>query len=230
MVATRSSFEPALFDFLRDLRQNNRREWFQANKERYEEHLKDPALQFISDFGPELAKISPHFAADPRPVGGSLFRIYHDVRFSRDKNPYKTHTGIQFRHKQAKDVHAPGFYLHLEPGNVFTGVGIWRPTGETMKMVRDAIVSDPGRWQQVTGRKAFRSRWQAEGESLKRPPKGYDPEHPLIEDLKRKDFTFFTRLEEDDVTAPGFLKHYARLCKGGAPVVEFLCQAVGIPF
>ena len=88
-MTPRAHFSPALFKFLRDLRANNDRDWFQANKERYEDKLRHPAQQFISDFGPRLAKISPHFNADPRPVGGSLFRIYRDVRFSKDKSPTK---------------------------------------------------------------------------------------------------------------------------------------------
>jgi uncharacterized protein (TIGR02453 family) len=118
-------FTPSLFTFLRELAENNNREWFQDNKSRYEQHVKDPALRLIADFGPRLKKISPHFRADPRAVGGSLFRIHRDTRFSKDKSPYKTHTGIQFRHELGKDAYAPGFYLHLEPGQVFCGVGSW---------------------------------------------------------------------------------------------------------
>ena len=114
-------FGPELFDFLRELRENNDRDWFQANKERYEHDVKEPLLGFISDFGPRIAKISPHIRADPRPTGGSLFRIYRDVRFSKNKAPYKVHAAAQFRHKRGKDVHAPGYYLHLEPGQVFAG-------------------------------------------------------------------------------------------------------------
>ena len=102
------SFGPELFSFLEDLAANNDREWFAANKRRYEEHLLEPALAFIEDFAPRLEQISPHFRADPRPNGGSLFRIYRDTRFSKDKTPYKTNVGIHFRHERAKDAHAPG--------------------------------------------------------------------------------------------------------------------------
>ena len=225
-----SSFDDNLFKFLRQLRENNRRDWFQANKDRYEDHVKHPALQFISDFGPRLRKISPEFVADPRPVGGSLFRIYRDVRFSKDKSPYKTSVGIQFRHKQAKDVHSPGFYLHLEPGNCFVGLGIWHPDGPTLNAIRSFLADDPTRWKRTVGGKRFSQHFQLGGESLKRAPKGFAPDHPLIEDLKRKDFIGYTEVANSDVTTPGFLDEYARLCRAGAPFVRYLCYATGVPF
>lgn len=225
-----ASFDSELFSFLRDLHQNNDREWFQANKDRYEEHVKHPALQFISDFGPRLRKISPNFTADPRPVGGSLFRIYRDVRFSKDKSPYKTSVGIQFRHKQCKDVHTPGFYLHLEPDGCFAGLGIWRPDSQALAGIRTAIVDDPTRWKRAVGSKRFRQQLELGGESLKRPPRGFDADHPLIEDLKRKDFIASTPIQETTVTASGFLDEYARICRAGAPFVRYLCDASGIPF
>ncbi len=115
-------FSPALFAFLRELKANNSRPWFQANKERYEREVREPMLCFIADFGVEARKISPYIVADPRKAGGSMFRIHRDTRFSKDKSPYKTTVGAQFRHEQGKDVHAPGFYLHLAPGEAFAGI------------------------------------------------------------------------------------------------------------
>jgi uncharacterized protein (TIGR02453 family) len=228
--APKRHFSPQLFKFLRDLKENNRREWFLANKERYDDHVRHPAQQFISDFGPHLAKISKHFSADPRPVGGSLFRIYRDVRFAKDKSPYKTHTGIQFRHRRGRDAHAPGFYLHLEPGSVFCGAGIWHPDGATLKKIRDFLISHPSRWKRVTHGERFHSLWELSGDALSRPPRGYDPEHPLIDDVKRKDFIAVTRLTHREVTAPDFLGHYADLCRAATPFVKYLCEAVGAPF
>ena len=99
---------PELFTFFRELQQNNNRAWFQANKHRYEQDVREPLLQFITDFGVRLAEISPHYLADARKSGGALFRINRDIRFSPDKTPYKTAAGIQFRHESGKDVHAPG--------------------------------------------------------------------------------------------------------------------------
>src|SRR5215471_15655464 len=150
-----ASFGPELFSFLADLRANNNRDWFAANKQRYEEQLLEPALAFINAFGPRLEKISPHFRADARPSGGSLFRIYRDTRFSKDKSPYKTNVGIHFRHERAKDAHAPGYYLHIGPGEVFVGGGIWRPDTETATAIREAIVADPEHWKRATHNNTF---------------------------------------------------------------------------
>ena len=228
-LAGQPHFRPALFTYLRDLEKNNNRDWFNDNKQRFLDNVRDPALQFISDFGPRLEKISPHFKADPRPSGGSLFRIYRDVRFSKDKSPYKTWVAVQFRHKQGKDVHAPGFYLHLAPGNVLAGVGIWRPDGPSLKKIRDAIAADPARWKRLMASKGF-SRFKREGDRLKRPPKGYDAEHPLIEDLKYKDFIGMAKLTQKAATSADFLSQYTKLCRSGAPVVKFLSEALDVPF
>ncbi len=223
-------FTPALFAFLRDLADNNNRDWFQANKERYERDVREPALQFIRDFAPHLQKISPFFRADDRKSGGSLFRIYRDVRFSKDKSPYKTHTGIHFRHVDAKDAHAPGFYLHLQPRQVFVGVGSWHPDGDAVRMIREGIVKDPAGWKRAVGRKGFTNYYELGGELLKRPPRGFDPDHPLVEDLKRKDFIGSVELTQKAVTSPGFLEEYAKLCKAGSPLVNFICRAVGVGY
>ena len=229
-MSPRAHFSPAVFKFLSDLKRNNTREWFQASKQRYEEEVREPARQFIVDFAPQLRKLSPHFLADPRPVGGSLFRIYRDIRFSKDKSPYKTHTGIHFKHAAGKDVHTPGFYLHLEPRNVFAGIGIWHPDGATLAKIRTGIAADPARWRRVRDGKRFRQRYELSGDSLKRPPRGYDPDHPFIEDLMRKDFVALATLTEADVTVPGFLKFFTELCRSGAPFVKYLCEAIGVEF
>ncbi|MCZ6727805.1 MAG: DUF2461 domain-containing protein [Acidobacteria bacterium] len=223
-------FRPALFAFLRDLAKNNRRDWFQVHKERYEDDLKDPALSFISAFGPRLAKISPHFNAIPKATGGSLFRIYRDTRFAKDKTPYKTHLGVQFRHKQAKDVHAPGFYLHIEPKASMVGVGIWHPDGPSLNAIRSAIDTDPGAWKRARDNKGFRQLFELGDESLKRPPRGYDAEHPLIDDLKLKDFVGYAKLSQKEILAPDFIEVFASHCRAAAPFVRWLCRAVGVPF
>jgi len=227
---TSNPFRPALFAFLRELADNNTREWFQANKSRYEDDLKDPALSFISDFGPGLRKISPHFNAIPKATGGSLFRIYRDTRFSKVKTPYKTHLGIQFRHKQAKDVHAPGFYLHLEPGASMVGIGIWHPDGPSLASIREAIDSDQRGWIKARDNKQFRALFELGGESLKRPPKGYDADHPLIDDLKLKDFIGFAKLTQKQALAGDLLDLFTGHCRAAAPYIAWLSQAVGVPF
>jgi uncharacterized protein (TIGR02453 family) len=221
---------PELFEFFRELKRNNSKEWFRGNKERYEQLVRLPLQRFIMDFEQPLRRISPHFRADPRPVGGSLFRIYRDVRFSPDKSPYKTHGGIQFRHERGSDVHAPGFYLHLEPVNVFAAAGIWHPDSAALGRIREAIIADPAAWLHAKSDPGFRRLYELSGESLKRAPQGYDPGHPQIEDLKRKDFIAHVELSEEDACAPDFLDRYARLCAGAAPFMRFLTETLGLPW
>ena len=163
-------------------------------------------------------------------MGGSLFRIYRDTRFGKDKTPYKTNAGVHFRHVAGKDVHAPGFYLHLQPGSVWAGVGIWRPDGTAVTAIRDAISEKPDLWKKAISGKAFRADFDLGGDSLKRPPRGYDPEHPLIEDLKRKDFIASTELTQADACDPKFMARFAALCRKTGPFQRFLCDALGVPY
>jgi uncharacterized protein (TIGR02453 family) len=228
-VAKTGHFSKKTFGFLRDLAKNNNRTWFQENKSRYETEVRGPALEFIQDFSTHLAKLSPHFRADPRASGGSLFRIHRDVRFSKDKSPYKTYTGIQFRHEDGKDAHAPGFYLHVEPKQCFVGLGIWRPDGKTLKKIREAIVEDPKAWKRAVSGVRFEKRLQLSGDRLVRHPRGFDPEHPLIEDLMWKDYVAMARITQRTVTDPAFIREYDAYCRAGMPLVAFLCNALGLP-
>lgn len=223
-------FTKATFDFLEDLANHNDRDWFNANKPRYVETVQEPALEFITAFRPRLAKISPHFTADTRTVGGSLFRIHRDTRFSKDKTPYKENTGVQFRHAVAKDAHAPGFYLHLQPGECFAGLGLWRPETAIAYAIRAKIADDPAGWKRATRAKKFTDALNLEGDSLTRAPQGFDADHPLIEDLKRKDFIASTRLTEAQITSRTFIDDFAGLCRAGTSFMRYLCQAVGVPF
>ncbi len=229
-MTTKSYITPELFTFFRELQENNNREWFQANKKRYETQVRGPLLEFITDFGLRLAEISPHYVADARKSGGSLFRINRDIRFSKDKSPYKTHAGVQFRHESGKDAHAPGFYLHLEPGGVFGGVGIWQPDNQTLTKIRDKIVEAPEKWERLKTEEAFASMFTLGGDSLKRAPKGYDPDHPLIEDLRRKDFIASTQFTEEETCQSEFIEQFADSCRRAAPFVGFLTTAIGLPF
>ena len=230
MASPTRSFRPALFTFLNDLAENNDRQWFADHKDSYERYVKDAGLQFIRDFEPYLHEISPHFVADDRTAGGSLFRIYRDTRFSEDKTPYKTHLGIQFRHEAAKDVHAPGFYLHLDPEGSFAGVGIWRPDGRSALAIRQAIVDRSKDWTGAMSDPDFASTYTLEGEALKRPPRGFPPDHPLVEDLKLKNFIATGKLSRKTVTAPDFLEQYARMNRNAAGFMEFLTKSLGLPF
>ena len=225
-VAGRKYFTKATFKFLRDLKANNNRDWFAENKHRYEGDLKDPALRFIEDFAPELKKLSPHFMATPR----SLFRIYRDTRFSKDKAPYKTAAGIHFRHDQSKDAHAPGFYFHVAPGEVFVALGIWHPDSGALRSIREHIVENGADWKRASRSKKFRATFALEGDSLKRAPKGFDPEHPLIEDLRRKDFIGVNSVTQAYATDPDLPKALASSFRDGLPLMRFLCDALSVPF
>jgi len=222
---------PELFRFLAELARNNRREWFERNKARYESDVKGPALRFIGDFAAPLAGISPRFRAIPSATRGSLFRIHRDVRFSKDKSPYKTHAGLHFAHEVRADVHAPGFYLHLEPGKSFVGMGIWHPDGPTLKSVREAIAADPAGWRRANaGAGVTKAGLKLSGDALKTAPRGFDPEHPQIEDIKRKDFVLIAELRDAQVLASDFPKRFAATCAAGGPFVRWLCRAVGVTF
>jgi len=222
-------FSAELFSFLEELKENNTREWFAENKTRYETLIREPALRFIEDFREPLHDISPHFEANAKTVGGSLFRIHNDVRFSKDKTPYKTHVGIHFRHERAKDAHSPGFYLHLEPGNCFTGAGLWRPETKLAYEIRSFIADHPDDWASIIGHKEFANRFELQGDSLKRPPKGFDPDHELVEDLKRKDFIAISKFTRGDVTSETFPNKLRDRLESSADFMRFVCHAVGVP-
>ncbi len=218
-------FSPNMFQFLKELEANNNRIWFEKNKHRYEADVKEPMLRFITDFGPRLRRISPHFSADPRPVGGSMFRIYRDIRFSRDKSPYKTNVGAHFPHLRAgRDAHAPGFYLHLEPGHSMGGGGLWHPDAASLKKVRDRIVQRPKEWKVIrTGG------IDLEGDVLKRVPAGYDPAHPFAEDLKLRDYYTLEEFSEKEACGRDFMDHFVNACRTAAPLMGFLTKALGLP-
>lgn len=219
-----------LLHFLEKLSRNNNREWFTKNKERYETAARTPALEFISAMEKPLRKVSPHFVASAKKVGGSLMRVHRDVRFSSDKTPYKTNLGIQFRHEVGKDVHAPGFYLHIALDECFLGAGVWRPDSDSLGAIRERIVEEPARWKRASTGKRFRDAWDLGGESLKRPPRGYDANHPLIEDLKRKDHIAVAPLTHDDLLALDVVDRVTEAYKRSQPYVGFLCEAVGVAF
>jgi uncharacterized protein (TIGR02453 family) len=219
-----------LFEFLADLADNNERPWFKGNQARYEGSVREPSMEFVRQFEAPLKAISPHYVAEAKKVGGSIFRIFRDVRFSKDKSPYKTHTGIQFRHERGKDVHAPGFYLHLAPNEVFVGVGVWHPAKDELAAIRGAIAKDPEGWNAIKEQVLKSGRLRLEGASLKRPPRGFDKEHPAIEDLKRKDFILVGDLTEEDVLAEDALERVAGIFAEAGPMVEWLCAVIGLPY
>lgn len=223
-------FTSKTMTFLKNLAQNNERDWFNEHKQDYEDVIRTPALNFISDFADELMMISPHFQARPKKVGGSLMRIYRDVRFSKEKIPYKTNIGIQFRHERAKDVHSPGFYVHIEPGNCFIGAGIWRPDSDSLGSIRDWICEKESLWLEVTKDKRFNKHFSLSGSTLIRPPRGYDKENPLIEDLKRKDFIAIAPVSNKFVLDKEFRDDVFSYFSEADSYMQFLCDALELRY
>ena len=231
MTTAFKCFSKELFQFLEELADNNNRDWFNDNKNRYLNDVVEPVLDFIEAVGDELGNISPHFTADTRRNGGSMFRIYRDARFSKDKRPYKENVGCHFRHKLGKSAHAPGFYLHLQPGNTFIGAGIWKPVGETLSGIRDAITEQPESWHKIVNDKNFIQRFgQVEGERLKRPPRGYDADHPCIDDLKLKSFFVKQPMDDKQAMSPAFFKEVMTVYEEAAPLMKFISQSIEMPF
>jgi len=216
------NFTPELFELLRQLKRHNNRDWFARNKTRYEHLVRDPALLFIAAAVPRLSRLSKDGATNPRPLRGSLFRIYRDIRFSADKRPFKNHVGIQFSYASAKDVHAPCYYLHLEPDGCFVAAGVWRPDASVLIQIRNAIISNPEQWKRI------RQKIELGGDRLVRPPRGFDPAHPFVEDLKCKDFITSLDLRESEVCRARFLQDFVDACRQMTPLVEFTGKAMGV--
>ena len=225
-----AGFEKASIDFLTELAANNNREWFNDNKARYEEHVLDVALRFIQSMQDPLAQLAPEFTAVPQRVGGSLMRVYRDTRFSHNKLPYKTNVGIQFRHRQAKDVHSPGYYVHVDPERVFLGAGMWRPEPDSLRAIRERIVAKPAEWKSVLRDATFRRHFDLGGESLSRAPRGFDKDHELIEDIRRKSFIAVRDLDVAECLDPQFQRKVEASFAAATPFMKFLCKAVGVPF
>ena len=224
-------FPKDFFAFLREIKAHNERPWFEENKQRFRDSVQAPMSAFIAGMAPRLSKISKCFVADPRPNGGSMFRIYRDIRFSKDKRPYKEHAACHFRHSAGKDVHAPGFYMHFAPDEVFFGGGMWMPPPDALAKIRDAIVKKPAGWKAVTADKSFAKTFDGvEGEALSRPPRGFDPNHPLIEDIKRKSFFAMHESSVKAAQSPKFLDEVAAAFAAASPLMKFLCTAQGVKY
>src|SRR5262249_45207452 len=197
---------------------------------RYESAVRDPLLEFIADFGPRLRGISRRYAADPRPIGGALFCIFRGVGFFSVKRPHKNKDGAQFPPLAAKERHGPGFYLHLSPGEVFIASGVWKPDDQARTMIRDAIITRPQAWRRAKSSPAFKATCVVDGDRFRRPPRGCDPNHLLIEDLKLKDFLAWTTWSEEVACFPDFIDRFQAACEAAAPFVRFLTTALDLPW
>ena len=224
-------FTDASFKFLRGLARHNSREWFAAHKADYEAHIRAPFQRLLTDLQPLVAGVSEHFRAEPKPVGGSLFRIQRDTRFANDKTPYKTWQGARLFHARGRQVEAPSFYIHLQPGNCFVGAGLWHPESATQRTVRQFIFDNPGSWKAAAHAPAFRRRFDlGDDEKLVRPPRGFPPEFEFIEDLKLKNFVALRAIDDDVMRGSRLRQTLATDLGALAPFVDYLCAALDLEF
>ena len=223
-------FSKATLAFLGEIAANNNRAWFEQNKPRYEALVREPALDFIDAMAPALQDFAPHFRADLRKVGGSLMRVYRDTRFARDKTPYKTNIGIQFRHELGKDVHAPGFYVHISTTECFLAAGCWHPAADALGRIRDLVAQQPEQWFAARDDERFAAHWMLNGDSLIRPPRGYAVDHPAIDDLKRKDFIALAPLSPAEVIGQRLLERASAQFAAAVPLMKFLCDALEVRY
>lgn len=223
-------FTQDTFKFLAQLDANNKRDWFDEHRQEYEDAVRTPALDLITSMADDLEAISPHFLAQAKKVGGSLMRVHRDVRFGKDKRPFKTNIGIQFRHTQGKDVHAPGFYLHVDPNECFLGVGIWHPDATALGRIRVAIANNSAAWLKASRDKKFTKAYTLAGESLSNAPRGYAKDHPLLDDLKRKDFIAITAVSRTLVTSASLQAEVIKSFRSAVPFMKFMCNALELPF
>ena len=223
-------FPKDFFVFFDELKNNNNRDWFNTNKHRYLASVVKPMGEYISSMAPQLKSIAPFYKADPRPHGGSMFRIYRDTRFSKDKTPYKTHAACHFRHQAGRDAHAPGFYLHIETDRISIGGGIWRPPSKQLGQIREFIADNPSAWEKLSRSSAFRKLGGIQGDSLKRPPRGYQPDSRHIDDLKRKSFYLMSDAAAELALSPALLTESTRVFRTAAKLNHFISDALELPF
>ena len=211
--------------FLSKLSKNNNREWFEKNKPTYLA-AKDEFEDFVASVLQETIKFQPDYAhLEARKL---IFRIYRDVRFSKDKKPYKTNMGAGFS-PGGKLIQEPGYYLHIEPGNKsFIAGGLYMPEPPLLAKVRQEIDYNGDKLKKIFARAEFKKAvagWD-DFDKLKKVPKGYDAEHPLAEWLKLKSFVVTCKLTDKQVTAPGFAKEAAKTFKLIKPLNDFLKLAI----
>lgn len=223
------AFSPALFRFFEDLKRNNRREWFLANRERYERDVRRPALTFLRTLAPRLRAVAPQFVISLKSPGGTLRTIHRDLRFTKDKTPYKTRLSARVYHAAGKDVHAPGFYLSIGPDDCSAAAGIRHPPTAELRKIREAIVREPGRWTRILAGAKRRGAlpW---GESVSRIPRGFPKDHPLAAEIRKVDFFLYRDFTRREICAPDFLDRYLTAIRAFTPSQRFLLDALGLPW
>jgi uncharacterized protein (TIGR02453 family) len=225
-------FRPPAFRFLRDLARNNRREWFEANRETYETELQQPLLALLDELDVRLASLAPELMVDSK---RSIFRIYRDVRFSKDKSPYKTHVAFWVSHRALGSGGGPavhggaGLYFHLEPGASIVAAGMWMPPTPALARIREALDTDLRGFE--AARRVLRPTFGELSDEavLQRPPRGYDADHPAARWLRHRSFTVSRPVAMTDLRHPALPDKLARAYKPAIPFVRWLNAALGLP-
>ena len=223
MTDKRPTFPQAGLNFLKSLKRNNNREWFQKHKAVYEESVKLPMIQLIEALAEEFAEFAPEIVASPR----SLFRIYRDTRFSKDKRPFKTHVAASFSVRGLDRHEGAGFYFHIAPTELWIGGGIYRPASDELRNVRDHIATNHERLGKIVEARQFRKLFGTlQGEQSSRMPRGYPAGHPAEHYLRYKDLLAARELKPADATKPNFLGTLVESFKGMHPLIRFLNEPI----
>ena len=204
---------PALFRFFKQLAKNNNREWFEQHKPEFKAFETE-----VKQFGEALKdKLNQHDSIDRFKV----FRIYRDVRFSKDKTPYKTHFGLTWH--RTKPEYRGGYYLHLKPDDIFLACGFWDPAPADLKRIRQEIDLDGDEYRNLINAPAFKNTWGAlQGNAVKTAPKGYAKDHPDIDLLRFKQHIFMIRYTEVEVAAADFMDRLDAALKAVRPFVDYM--------
>lgn len=227
-------FGKPTLQFLRGLKRNNTREWFEAHRGDYEAHLREPTRALIAEVDARLARFAPEIVGDTK---RSMFRIHRDIRFSKDKSPYKTNAGSWFYHAEAQrsvgrdsEGGSAGFYFHLEPGASFVAAGLWMPAPGQLARVREAMGHNLKSFERVAADPATLRRFgglDASG-NLIRMPRGYSDGHPAARWLRYRSFTMSRRLTDPQVTSPRLAATVAADFERLTPFVRWLNLALGL--
>ncbi len=220
-MATRfPGFPPEMTQFFRSLKRNNRREWFQPRKHLYEQYVKTPMQELVAAVNSELVKFAPEYVTEPKKA---MFRIYRDTRFSSDKTPYKTNQGAAFSRRGPGHLQTGGFYFSVSHNEVEIAGGIYHPSPETMLLVRTHIAATHQEFRRILADKKSRKLLgDLQGDELTRAPKGFDPAHPALDLIKKKDWILDTTLEASLATTPKFYREILDRFRAMAPLIEYL--------
>ena len=227
-----SGFRPSALGFFRQLKRNNTRPWFESHREIYEREVKGPLQALVEEMDVALARVAPEIVGDPQ---RSIFRIHRDIRFSKDKSPYKTHAACWFYHVDAgrgvgsESQGGAGFYFHLAPGEYLIGAGVWMPPRPSLTRIRKALADEPEEFEAIVLAPGFRRRFGKldEEDMLKRLPRGFAADHPAARWLRYQSFTAGRALAERQVLSPRLGTTLTREFSALTPFVRWLNQALG---